>query len=30
MIIVGIDTAAVEVDLVGGRLACPACGLNRA
>lgn len=26
MLIVGIDPAAVEVDLVGGRLGCPACG----
>lgn len=26
MLIVGIDAAAVEVDLVGGRLGCPACG----
>lgn len=26
MLIVGIDAAAVEVDLVGGQLGCPACG----
>ena len=26
MLIVGIDTAAVETDLIGGRLGCPACG----
>jgi hypothetical protein len=26
VLIVGIDAAAVEVDLVGGRLGCPACG----
>ncbi len=28
MLIVGIDAAAVETDLVGGRLACPGCGLG--
>lgn len=26
MLIVGIDAAAVETDLIGGRLACPVCG----
>ena len=26
MLIVGIDAAAVEIDLIGGRLGCPACG----
>lgn len=26
MLIVGIDAAAVEMDLIGGRLGCPACG----
>jgi Homeodomain-like domain len=26
VLIVGIDPAAVEVDLVGGRLGCPGCG----
>lgn len=26
MLIVGIDAAAVETDLIGGRLGCPACG----
>lgn len=28
MLIVGVDLAAVEADLVAGRLACPACGVG--